>query len=143
MYPSAFAAQLPVLSLEQIRTSIHDLLDHRNQELWMLFGTLPFYACSSSDADLELIWRLRKEPNVTVRNDPDGRNRLNVNLFTGDVYVTDFSDVPPLGNAHRDTLDQVFERWKQHPLMMPLIAIALPPPAADRICLLWMLIIKA
>ncbi|WP_284641227.1 radical SAM/CxCxxxxC motif protein YfkAB [Paenibacillus silviterrae] len=116
MYPSAFAAQLPVLSLEQIRTSIHDLLDHRNQELWMLFGTLPFYACSSSDADLELIWRLRKEPNVTVRNDPDGRNRLNVNLFTGDVYVTDFSDVPPLGNAHRDTLDQVFERWKQHPL---------------------------
>ncbi len=53
---------------------------------------------------------------MTVRNDPDGRNRLNVNLFTGDVFVTDFSDVPALGNIHKDKLNQVYERWKRHPL---------------------------
>ena len=30
--------------------------------------------------------------NITVRNDPDGRSRLNVNVFSGDVIVTDFGD---------------------------------------------------
>ncbi|MDF2960183.1 MAG: hypothetical protein K0S39_1918 [Paenibacillus sp.] len=116
MYPSSFAAGLPLLSLDQFRTSIHRLLDRRDRSLWMLFGTLPFYACSMLEEDQRLIRRLREEPNVTVRNDPDGRNRLNVNLFTGDVYVTDFSDVPALGNIHTDTLEQVFERWEAHPL---------------------------
>ncbi|WP_281885591.1 radical SAM/CxCxxxxC motif protein YfkAB [Paenibacillus sp. YYML68] len=116
MYPSAFASNLPVLSLDQTRDAINQLLDGRRRDLWMLFGTLPFYACSSSEADRAIVERLRREPCVTVRNDPDGRNRLNVNVFTGDVYVTDFSDVPPLGNALHDRLDQVFARWKQHPL---------------------------
>ncbi|WP_141336374.1 radical SAM/CxCxxxxC motif protein YfkAB [Paenibacillus sp. tmac-D7] len=116
MYPSAFASNLPVLSLDQTRQAVHRLLDGRNPELWMLFGTLPFYACSFLEEDQQIITRLRGEPNVTVRNDPDGRNRLNVNLFTGDVYVTDFSDVPPLGNALTDRLDEVFARWKEHPL---------------------------
>ena len=27
-----------------------------------------------------------------MRNDPDGRSRLNVNVFTGNVIVTDFGD---------------------------------------------------
>jgi len=116
MYPSAFASKLPVLSLDQTRTAIHRLLDSRSRELWMLFGTLPFYACSEVEADRELVMRLRSEPNVTVRNDPDGRNRLNVNVFTGDVFVTDFSDVPALGNVHADRFDEVFARWKSHPL---------------------------
>ncbi|MBP1154569.1 MULTISPECIES: radical SAM/CxCxxxxC motif protein YfkAB [unclassified Paenibacillus] len=116
MYPSAFASGLPVLKLEQTREAIHRLLDHRDKELWMLFGTLPFYACSSHEEDLSIVNRLRSEPNVTVRNDPDGRNRLNVNLFTGDVFVTDFSDVPALGNMHTDRLDQVYARWKEHSL---------------------------
>lgn len=116
MYPSAFASGLPVLQLDQTREAIHRLLDHRDKELWMLFGTLPFYACSSNEEDWKIVSRLRSEPNVTVRNDPDGRNRLNVNLFTGDVFVTDFSDVPALGNIHKDKLNQVYERWKRHPL---------------------------
>ncbi|MFH5185687.1 radical SAM/CxCxxxxC motif protein YfkAB [Paenibacillus sp. TAB 01] len=116
MYPSSFASNLPVLSLEQFRTSIHKLLDERSREIWMLFGTLPYYACSPHEEDRRLIRRLREEPNVTVRNDPDGRNRLNVNLFTGDVYVTDFSDVPALGSIHNDSLEQVFARWGAHPL---------------------------
>lgn len=116
MYPSAFASGLPVLKLVHTREAIHRLLDHRDKELWMLFGTLPFYACSSHEEDLAIVSRLRSEPNVTVRNDPDGRNRLNVNLFTGDVFVTDFSDVPALGNVDMDRLDQVYARWKKHPL---------------------------
>lgn len=116
MYPSAFAADLPMLSLEQFRTAIHRLLDSRNREMWMLFGTLPFFACSGDAADRELIRRLAAEPNVTVRNDPDGRNRLNVNLFTGDVYVTDFAAVSSLGNVQRDRLDDVFARWERHEL---------------------------
>ncbi|MGF9916946.1 radical SAM/CxCxxxxC motif protein YfkAB [Paenibacillus ehimensis] len=116
MYPSAFASNLPVLTLDQTRAAIHRLLDDRDRDLWMLFGTLPFYACSPLEEDRELVTRLRREPNVTVRNDPDGRNRLNVNLFTGDVFVTDFADVPALGNIHADRLDQVFARWKDHRL---------------------------
>lgn len=116
MYPSAFASNLPVLTLEEMRSSIHKLLDNRNPELWMLFGTLPFYSCNEDTADQLLIGRLRNEPNVTVRNDPDGRNRLNVNLFTGEIFVTDFADFPALGNTAHDRLDDVFTKWIQHPL---------------------------
>lgn len=116
MYASDFASSLPSLTLDQMRASIHRLLDARDRSIWMLFGTLPFFACNDQDADQSLLRRLREEPLVTVRNDPDGRNRLNVELFTGDVHVTDFSDVPALGNVHNDTLDQVFARWQDHPL---------------------------
>jgi radical SAM/CxCxxxxC motif protein YfkAB len=116
MYPSAFAAKLPALSLEEMRSSIHQLLDARNKNLWMLFGTLPFYSCNEVSADQALIRRLRNEPNVTLRNDPDGRNRLNVNLFTGEIFVTDFADFPALGNTAQDRLDDVFTKWTQHAL---------------------------
>ncbi|AQZ49150.1 radical SAM/CxCxxxxC motif protein YfkAB [Paenibacillus larvae subsp. pulvifaciens] len=116
MYPSSFASNLPILSLDQLREACHQLLDVRNPQMWMLFGTLPFFSCNPSEEDLKLIRRLRSEPNLTVRNDPDGRNRLNVNLFTGDVYVTDFADVPPLGNVKQDRMDDVFATWEGHPL---------------------------
>jgi radical SAM/CxCxxxxC motif protein YfkAB len=116
MYPSAFAANLPKLSLDEMRNAIHQLLDVRDQELWMLFGTLPFFSCNETPADQMLIRRLRNEPNVTVRNDPDGRNRLNVNLFTGEIFVTDFADFSALGNTAQDQLDDVFAKWLNHPL---------------------------
>lgn len=116
MYPSDFAAHLPKLSLHQTREAIHQLLDSRDRQVWMLFGTLPFYACNVNPEDQRLLKRLREEPNVTVRNDPDGRNRLNVDLFTGDVRVTDFAKVPPLGNMKQDSLDTIFTRWRDHPL---------------------------
>jgi radical SAM/CxCxxxxC motif protein YfkAB len=116
MYASDFARDLEVLSLDELRQAIHNLLDIRNEELWMLFGTLPFFACSSLEADQQLIQRLRQEKNVTVRNDPDGRNRLNVNIFNGDVIVTDFGDVEPLGNITTAPLDEMFDRWHKHPL---------------------------
>jgi radical SAM/CxCxxxxC motif protein YfkAB len=118
MYPSAFAAGLPVLSLHPMRDAIHRLLDMRDPDVWMLFGTLPFFACNSERADRELIRRLAQEPNVTVRNDPDGRNRLNVNTFNGNVYVTDFSDVPAIGNVQDDRLEEVFDQWLKADLQM-------------------------
>ncbi|MBN6888194.1 radical SAM/CxCxxxxC motif protein YfkAB [Cytobacillus horneckiae] len=111
MYPSDFASSLKTLSLEEMRKAIHHLLDIRKEETWMLFGTLPFYPCSATKDDLELLQRLYSSKNVTVRNDPDGRSRLNVNIFTGDVIVTDFGDTPPLGNIQTDKLPDVFNTW--------------------------------
>jgi len=111
MYPSDFASQLETLSLNEIRTAIHHLLDIRDENTWMLFGTLPFYACSEKEEDIALLKRLYAAKNVTVRNDPDGRSRLNINIFTGDVIVTDFGDTPPLGNIQTDKLVDVFDKW--------------------------------
>ncbi|WP_261302124.1 radical SAM/CxCxxxxC motif protein YfkAB [Paenibacillus andongensis] len=116
MYASSFASHLPMVSLDELRTSIHRLLDSRNRDMWMLFGTLPFFACNDHQEDRILVKRLRDEPNVTVRNDPDGRNRLNVSTFTGEVFVTDFANEPPLGNIHDDRLDTIFARWENNPL---------------------------
>lgn len=116
MYASDFARDLEVLTLDELRQAVHRMLDIRNEDVWMLFGTLPFFACSSVEADRELIQRLHRSKMVTVRNDPDGRNRLNLNIFTGDVIVTDFGDVEPLGNIATDRLQTMFERWQKHPL---------------------------
>ncbi|MCQ6558583.1 radical SAM/CxCxxxxC motif protein YfkAB [Paenibacillus mendelii] len=116
MYPSSFAADLPVISKDQMKAAVTQLLDNRDPNVWMLFGTLPFFRCSEDAGERMLLERLANEPNVTVRNDPDGRNRLNVNLFSGDVYVTDFSDVPAFGNVSHDRLDDLFDRWLADPL---------------------------
>jgi radical SAM/CxCxxxxC motif protein YfkAB len=111
MYPSDFASSLESLTLAEIRTCIHRLLDIRDQDTWMLFGTLPFYACMQNEEDLHLIKRLAHEEKVTVRNDPDGRSRLNTNIFTGEVIVADFGDTPPLGNIQDDRLVDLFDNW--------------------------------
>ncbi|MBO9598849.1 MAG: radical SAM/CxCxxxxC motif protein YfkAB [Cohnella sp.] len=116
MYPSSFASGLPVITKEQMRSAVETLLDRRDRSVWMLFGTLPFFACSDNEEERGLVKRLLAEPNVTVRNDPDGRNRVNVNLFSGDVYVTDFAAIPSFGNVKEERLDDVFERWQNHPM---------------------------
>ncbi|MNW38031.1 7-carboxy-7-deazaguanine synthase [compost metagenome] len=117
MYAADFAEGLPVLALEDMRRAIHSLLDARDPNLWMLFGTLPFFACNLNEEDIALLRRLHGEPNVTVRNDPDGRNRVNVNMFTGDVYVTDFAAIPAFGNVKNDRLDDIFVKWlTEHPM---------------------------
>lgn len=78
----------------------------------MLFGTLPFYPCNKNEKELALLKRLYQEKNVTIRNDPDGRSRLNVNIFTGEVIVTDFGDEEPsLGNIQHTTLQEAYDRW--------------------------------
>ena len=111
MYPSDFASSLTSLTLEETRQAIHHLLDIRDKNTWMLFGTLPFYPCSASAEDRNLQARLKNELNVTVRNDPDGRSRLNINIFSGDVIVTDFGDAPVLGNMKSDSLPVIFDQW--------------------------------
>src|SRR5690606_21959040 len=92
MYPSDFASNLEVLSLAKIRDAIHHLLDVRDENVWMLFGTLPFYPCSQNPEDTALLQRLYKSKNISLRNDPDGRSRLNVNIFSGEIIVTDYGD---------------------------------------------------
>ena len=116
MYPSSFAKDLPAITKDEMRAAIELLLRTRDQSIWMLFGTLPFYHCSNIAEERQLLTRLTRERNVSVRNDPDGRNRLNVNLFTGEVFVTDFSDIPSFGSIYRDSLDQIFDEWLEHPL---------------------------
>ncbi|MDR6226142.1 radical SAM/CxCxxxxC motif protein YfkAB [Desmospora profundinema] len=115
LYPSDFAKGMELISLDTYRNTILELLDKRDPSVWILFGTLPFYPCSDEAADRECWLRLHREKNVTVRHDPDGRNRLNINTFTGDVFVTDFGEVPSLGNVERDRLDAVFQRWLERP----------------------------
>ncbi|QAS51356.1 radical SAM/CxCxxxxC motif protein YfkAB [Halobacillus litoralis] len=113
MYPVDFASSLETLSLEEMREGINRLLDHRDENTWMLFGTLPYYPCSTSEEDLSMLKRLYKEKNVTVRNDPDGRSRLNVNIFSGDIIVTDFGDEPGLGNIQDKKLEDAYQEWMQ------------------------------
>lgn len=120
MYPSDFASSLETLSLSEMREAIHHLLDIRDENVWMLFGTLPFYACSNEHVDLELIKRLRQSKNVTVRNDPDGRSRLNVNIFDGNIIVTDFGDAPALGNIQDNTLQSAYDKWMESKLAKSL-----------------------
>jgi radical SAM/CxCxxxxC motif protein YfkAB len=120
MYPSDFASALTSLSLEETRDAINHLLDIRDENTWMLFGTLPFYPCSKSEEDLKLQDRLRNTKNVTLRNDPDGRSRLNINIFTGEVIVTDFGDAPALGNIQQDTLPAIFDKWLESDLAKSL-----------------------
>jgi radical SAM/CxCxxxxC motif protein YfkAB len=120
MYPSDFASALETLSLDELRQAIHHLLDIRDENVWMLFGTLPFYPCSDKEEDLALLKRLYSSKNVTVRNDPDGRSRLNVNIFTGDIIVTDFGDEPTLGNIQHNTLLEAYEKWTNSALAKQL-----------------------
>ncbi|MBI5973758.1 radical SAM/CxCxxxxC motif protein YfkAB [Staphylococcus sp. H8/1] len=112
MYPADFASQLNVLSLKEMKQAIHHLLDIRDEDIWMLFGTLPIYPCINGENDQALLQRLRDAKNVTMRNDPDGRSRLNVNVFSGDVIVTDFGDENgTISNIKRDKLSDVFNKW--------------------------------
>lgn len=120
MYPADFASSLITLSLNEIREAIQQLLQFRNPNIWMLFGTLPFFACSNNKEDIELLQRLYAERNVTVRNDPDGRSRLNVNIFSGDVSVTDFGNPPPLGNIQTDTFENIYQVWTNSSLATSL-----------------------
>ncbi|MBN8233975.1 radical SAM/CxCxxxxC motif protein YfkAB [Halobacillus kuroshimensis] len=113
MYPVDFASALETLSLEDMRKGINRLLDHRDEDTWMLFGTLPYYPCSTNDEDLDMLKRLYSAKNVTVRNDPDGRSRLNVNIFSGDIIVTDFGDEPGLGNIQDTSLEDAYHQWMQ------------------------------
>lgn len=119
MYAVDWAADLPILSLGEYREAVDRFLDDRDPALWVLFGTFPFVACSPDPADRALLAKAKGAPNVTIRNCPDGRNRLNINGFTGEVFVTDFAEVPALGRIQDEALQAVFARWQAHPVFAP------------------------
>lgn len=117
MYPSDFASDLNVLTIEETKTAIRQLLSFRDEDTWMLFGTLPILPCSMNADDLSFLDEVHSAKNVTVRNDPDGRSRLNVNVFTGDVIVTDFGDeTGAIENIIDTPLQDVYDKWKQSAL---------------------------
>jgi radical SAM/CxCxxxxC motif protein YfkAB len=113
LYPSDFAKGMALLSLDEYRNAVETL--SAQAEIWVLFGTLPFFPCSDKAADRQLWLHLHRQENITVRQDPDGRNRLNVNLFTGEVTVTDFAELPSFGNIQTDKLESIFAHWLAHP----------------------------
>lgn len=115
LYPVDFARHLPLLSLSELEACVRTLLTAQQPGLWLLFGTLPFFWCQASPSQQELLLALRRAPEVSVRNDPDGRNRLNVNLFDGDIHVQDFADLGPIGNIKHDTLEAAYRRWQGSP----------------------------
>lgn len=121
MYPSDFASQLNIMTLDEMKETIHDILDFRDKDTWMLFGTLPFYPCFLNESDQHLLNRLNQAENVTLRNDPDGRSRLNVSVFSGDVIVTDFGDeTGSIANIKQDKLEDVYQTWMNSSLAKSL-----------------------
>lgn len=115
LYPSDFAANMSLLSLDEYRVAVEKLIE--DPKIWVLFGTLPFFPCSDDKRDQELWQKLHQSTYpVTVRQDPDGRNRININLFSGEATVTDFAEIPALGNILTDSLTDIFQAWLAHPL---------------------------
>jgi radical SAM/CxCxxxxC motif protein YfkAB len=113
LYPSDFAKGMSLLSLEDYRRAVEALM--KEPKTWILFGTLPFFPCSDDKRDQNLWLKLHQQPDITVRQDPDGRNRLNINLFTGDVTVTDFAELQSFGNISNRKLTDIFHNWLNHP----------------------------
>ena len=111
LYPSDFAATMTPPTLDELETGVRTLLDARDPDLWILFGTFPFFACSPEPNHRELFARALSTPQTTVRNDPDGRNRLNVSSLTGDVLLQDFADCAPLGNINESSFGAIWQEW--------------------------------
>ncbi|WP_187820804.1 radical SAM/CxCxxxxC motif protein YfkAB [Pasteuria penetrans] len=113
LYPSDFARGEDLLDISAYRGAVERLLSVRDPRVWMLFGTLPIFPCSEEMADRELWVRLHHTPGVTVRQDPDGRNRLNLNPFDGKVRLTDFGQASGsvLGDWREEGLPSIFQRW--------------------------------
>lgn len=119
-YPVSWATALPVLSLEETAAAVEKLLDERDPDVWILFGTFPFFPCSPDPAHRQLWLRVQQAPNTTVRNDPDGRSRLNIDGLTGNIRVTDFGNPAPLGNILTGTtLPEAFARYQDDPSYKP------------------------
>lgn len=111
LYPSDFAASMRLPTLEELAEASRRLLERRDPAVWILFGTFPFFACSPDPEHRELLLEALSTPNTTVRNDPDGRNRLNVSSLNGDVLLQDFADVGPLGNIEEKGFLEIWEEW--------------------------------
>jgi radical SAM/CxCxxxxC motif protein YfkAB len=113
LYAAGFGTRLPTLPRAMLAHAVAELLDARSPDVTLLFGTLPFYWCQATPKEAELLRRLSLTPGVHVRNDPDGRNRLNVSAFTGAVRVTDFRPDVVVGDIRTEDLLTVYRRWRR------------------------------
>ena len=77
------------------------------------FGTLPIYPCISNEVDQALLHRLRNSKNVNDAKYPDGRNRLNV--FSGNIIVTDFGDENGTLSNIKMINSRCFDAWLKTP----------------------------
>lgn len=111
LYPSSFAKGMRLISLDEYTKAIKSLLRHKDPDIWILLGTVPIFPCSDNKEDREFWYSLQDFNNVTVRQDPDGRNRLNIDIFSGNVYTTDFDVNTPLGNIKESSLNKIFSKW--------------------------------
>lgn len=111
LYPSDFARFMTIPTLDQLSDGVRRLMASRDPNVWILFGTFPFFACSPDPAHRHLLQEVRQAPNTTIRNDPDGRCRLNVCSITGDIRIQDFANQGPLGNIKVDGFADVWQRW--------------------------------
>lgn len=115
LYPSDFAATMTLPPLADVEAAIERLLAGRDPGVWLLFGTLPIFACSPDPRHHELLQRIHSAPRTTVRNDPDGRNRLNISSLDGSVRLQDFADVAELGDITQVPLLEIWRRWLASP----------------------------
>ena len=44
---------------KEMKQAIHHFIDIRDENVWMLFGTLPIYPCINDENDQALLQRLR------------------------------------------------------------------------------------
>lgn len=118
-----------VPSLDQLVGSLNDFLDDRAPTLLVQLDCAPFFWCKATGKALALLERLSKEQNFVTRSCPDGRSRLNVNL-DGEVRVTDFSGLAPIGSIHEMSLSEIFGKWQETDLYRDFNC-----QCADRKCL--------
>ena len=98
-------------TLDDLADGVRRLLSNRDPNVWILLVPFPFSPAALIPSTGSF-WRQAMEtPNTTIRNDPDGRNRLNVSSLTGDVLFQDFADMGPLGNIRRDSFLDIWNRW--------------------------------
>lgn len=111
LYASGFGKSMNLISLVEYKASIEKLIADEPR-IWILLGTVPIFPCSDNVDERDFWYKLQQNENLTIRQDPDGRNRLNLNIFTGNVYVTDFGSSLPLGNIQTEQLDKIFKRFR-------------------------------
>jgi len=104
-----------VPTLEELLFYMNKFLDERNQNFLVQLDCAPFYWCNGNNQVVALLERMEQEPNLVTRVCPDGRSRFNLNL-DGEVRVTDFSELLPIGSIHDKSLMEIYEEWRNSDL---------------------------
>lgn len=112
LFLSGFTSSSQIPSKIQIIHAIDNLIKDLDPNVWLLIGCLPVYECSPEQSEREFLKKLKNISNISIRNCPDGRNRLNVNAVSGEVYATDLANVSCIGNISCDNLVELHDDWQ-------------------------------